>query len=169
MKTSLNPLSSERGFTLLELMVTVSIMVVLYTAISATYGTLQARIRYSQVRANMDAIAMAGYTDFTTNNIWAPWSSDLPPSFVANNTLRKWPSPPCANWTYAWENWTDFLGTDMANVVRVTIRNAAGDPIWAYCLDTIGGSGNCMTPDPINHVTPNDIITSSQRYVYCNE
>ncbi len=170
MKKLLNRLGSTGGWTFLEMMVAMAIMAILAGIASASYAVLQARIRFSQMRANMDAIAMAGYTDYTTNSAWAPFDTSLPPSFVTSNSLKKWPVAPCPNWSYNWENWSDIAGADIAHVIRVTMRNdLTNTAIWSYCVDNIGGSGNCMFQDPFSTHTPMDITAPPQKYVYCSE
>jgi prepilin-type N-terminal cleavage/methylation domain-containing protein len=143
------------GYTLIEMIVVVAIIGILAGIVSATYQTLQARIRFSQMKANMDTIAMAG---------------TLPPSFAASYSLSVWPNAPCPGWSYGWDNWTDdFAGLDVANVVRVTLRDTTGTAVWSYCVDTVGGSGNCMFQDPLSSATPIDITSATNKYIYCNE
>jgi prepilin-type N-terminal cleavage/methylation domain-containing protein len=160
------------GYTLIEMIVVVAIIGILAGIVSATYQTLQARIRFSQMKANMDTIAMAGYTDFSSNLLWAPMpiAGTLPPSFAASYSLSVWPNAPCPGWSYGWDNWTDdFAGLDVANVVRVTLRDTTGTAVWSYCVDTVGGSGNCMFQDPLSSATPIDITSATNKYIYCNE
>ena len=158
---------STRGYTLVELVAVMAIIAILASIVTATWGTLQARIRYSHVRADMDAIGIAGYTDYSNNEVWAPLCIGRPP--FADYLLPKWPEAPCPGWDYVWENWTNDGGVSIADVIRVTLRNGAGDPIWAYCVDNIGGRGDCMMGDPGSGVVPKNLSAASQRYIYCTE
>ena len=72
MKKNASKLGNEDGMTMIELMLTVTILVILMAIISASYETIQAQIRFAKVKGDMDAIAQAAYNDFTSHdNSWA--------------------------------------------------------------------------------------------------
>src|SRR5262245_61208037 len=102
---------ASKGFTTIELLVTVAVLGILTAIASASYETLKAKARYSQVRADMDAIAQAAYNDYSTNLVWAPLSfGAMPPNWATNGggELPRWPIPPCSGWYYSWEDWSTF-------------------------------------------------------------
>ena len=154
------------GYTLLEMMIAVAIISILLAIVSASYETLKARIRYSQVRADLNGIVQAAYTDYTSSrdNTWAP--NVLPigtgPSFVGTE-LKKWPQAPCPQWFYSWDNYAALP----PNVIRITIHHTDGTALWSYCLENYGN--DCLVDDgtgtPINIAT----LPSSSRYIYCSE
>src|ERR1051326_8775116 len=91
------------GFTTIELILTVTIMLILLAIMSTGYETLKARSRFTQVAGNMDAIAHAAYNDFTSNGVWAPLSFGAMPAWSASE-LKIWPLAPCPGWYYSWED-----------------------------------------------------------------
>src|SRR5437879_1149336 len=132
-------LRSPRGYTLIELLLTITILGILLAIADLSYDTIKAKIRYSQIKADMDGITQAAYTDFTSSrdNTWAlnvasPGDS---PSFVGTE-LKKWPQPPCPGWFYNWEN---YSAIPAVNAVRVTIHKSDAAPFGSFCLENYGG------------------------------
>ena len=165
MRRLLNPLSSTRGFTTMELIIAVAILSILLAIATSSVDTLKARTRSAEARANMDAIAQAGYSDFTTHNDWAPMPAavgTMPARFASQGLLAEWPRPPCVGWFYSWES---LIGTD--DYVRVALRRADGAPIWSYCVSVSKGA-DCNAVDPITGVTPVEISLVHQRHLYCD-
>jgi prepilin-type N-terminal cleavage/methylation domain-containing protein len=166
MKSFARMLRASRGFTAMELLITVTIMGILAAIAVASYNTLQAKTRYSKVVADMDAIAQAAMNDYSTNAVWAPLTfATMPSVWQTNGELRGWPQTPCPGWYYSWEDWSVFG----IPVVQVTLRRANNTLLWGYCVDTSGGSGNCQVADPVFGGSATDISTITNRYVYCNE
>lgn len=165
MKKALLILRTTRGFTLVELIITVAVLVILTGIAALSYETLTARARYSKVAADMDGIAHAGYADYTNNlGVWDvapnPWT---PPPNVSQ-LLDKWPVPSCPGYYYSWDNGAIF-GLD---VVRVSLRREADEAaVWSYCVNSFGG-GNCDATD-IYGGTPIEITNSDISHFYCNE
>lgn len=162
-------LRNEHGWTIIEFIIVVAIMSILSAVATAGYETLQARIRYSQIKADLGVISHAAYEDFTSdrNNEWADFViPGDPPDFVGpNGTISKWPSTPCPNWVYSWDN---LFGVPGVNAVRLTVRRAFDGPaIYSYCLENYGGS--CQGADPIGGGTPPEISTVGIKHIYCNE
>jgi prepilin-type N-terminal cleavage/methylation domain-containing protein len=168
MKRMPRTLKRTEGFTTIELLITITILGILTAVAIASYDTLKAKARYSQVRADMDAIAQAAYNDYSTNAIWAPLSfSVMPANWAANHELSRWPAPPCPGWYYSWEDWSAFG----YSVTQVTLRRGNNTLLWGYCVDTLGGgSSNCQISDPIfGGSSATDLSAIVNRYVYCNE
>lgn len=151
----------------MELLMTVCIMGILYAILSASYDTLKANMRFSQVKGDMDAIAKSAYNDFSTNAVWAPLTfASMPSMWATNGELSKWPSAPCPGWYYSWEDWSAFGYP----VTQVTIRRGNNTLLWGYCLDNSGGATSCQMNDPIfGGSSATDITTVDGHYVYCNE
>jgi prepilin-type N-terminal cleavage/methylation domain-containing protein len=160
-------LNSEQGMTLTELILTVAILSILLAIASASYDVLKANLRFSKVRADMDAIAKSAYNDFTTTNVWAPLTfASMPANWASNGELRQWPAAPCPGWYYSWEDWSAFGYP----VTQVTIRRGDNTLLWGFCLDTAGGSSNCQIADPIfGGSGATDINTTNTHAAYCNE
>src|SRR5690348_8901434 len=100
-------LSDRAGFTMIEMILVITILWILLYVAQTSYATFQAKVRFSKIKADMDAIAQSAYNDFTSNGVWAETSFDeMPPSFTASGEMRAWPTPPCPGWYYSWEDWT---------------------------------------------------------------
>ena len=155
------------GFTTIELIMTVAILGILVAILSASYGVMQANGRASRTKGDMDAIAHAGYADYSFNNQWADLTlpAGMPPTFAAEGLLTAWPSPPCPNYSYTWDNW--YTAFDIP-AVRVTLRRPDQTPLWSYCVDTFGG-GNCDAADPVTGGVPIELTTNNVNAFYCTE
>lgn len=159
----------ERGWTIIEFIIVIAVMSILSAIGTAGYETLQARVRYSQVRAALDIISRAAYEDFTSdlNNEWADFViPGDPPDFVGpSGTLTTWPIAPCPNWVYSWDN---LYGVPGVNAVRVSLRRAFDGPaLYSFCLENYGGS--CQGVDPIGGGAPPEISSVPNKHFYCNE
>jgi prepilin-type N-terminal cleavage/methylation domain-containing protein len=166
MKKSAFSLGASRGFTTIEMLLTISILGILLAIADLSYDTIKAKIRYSQIKGDMDGIAQAAYNDYTTNGIWAALTfGAMPPSWSNNHELKSWPNPPCAAWSYSFEDWSTFIPP--YPVVMVSLRRANNTLLWSYCLDTSQG-GSCQT-DPLYGGPTREISTVQGAYVYCNE
>jgi prepilin-type N-terminal cleavage/methylation domain-containing protein len=158
-------LKSNDGFTMIELAITVAIIAIILGIAAASYDTLQNQTRASKAKGDMDAIAQAGYTDFSYNSAWDVMTLDgtIPPHMAAEGLLSQWPVPPCPGMTYTWENFSP--GTSM---VRVGLRRIDASELWSYCLDVNGG-GNCEPVDPISGTIPIEISTTKVTELTCDE
>jgi prepilin-type N-terminal cleavage/methylation domain-containing protein len=159
-------LGPESGLTFIEVLVTVVVLAILTSILQASYETLRARIRGSQVRTEMDSVALAAYEDYASNlGVWAAMSCDaMPIEWTTDPVLNHWPTAPCPSWYYCWEDFSVFGN----NISRVTLRNARDGVVWSYCVNTFGG-GVCQPVDPITGVIPPEISVNPARYIYCSE
>ncbi len=166
MKTKPCILGQTGGYTLVELIITVTILSILMAIVSASWETLQARIRYSAAKANMDAIANAGYTDFANNGDWDVMSLlGMPPRIAANRLLSKWPDPPCPGWFYTWDNWD---GTAGFLSIRVSLRKANQTAVLSYCVNSYA-NGTCADQDPLSSAAPIEISGKVlDPHIYCS-
>ena len=131
------------GFTLIELLVVVAIIGVLASVVLVSLNSARDKARYARVISDLKQIALAAELDF---NIYGNYALDAYPSenprFVSDGEIMThWPDPPCSNWVYDWDNWTNDPASQ--NTVRVTIRNT-NDPntttnsIFFYCIQSDG-------------------------------
>jgi prepilin-type N-terminal cleavage/methylation domain-containing protein len=158
---------SSGGYTLIELSVAVMILGILVSIAIVSLETVKARVRYSKMRADIDAIARAAEIDFTNHEgDWA--QAEIPgdpPTFAATD-LSRWPKAPCNNWVYSWDNMSGFGPPYEA--VRVTIRDQDGNALFGFCLETFGTP--CVdVPDPYSIAAVADLTQVTNPYIYCNE
>jgi prepilin-type N-terminal cleavage/methylation domain-containing protein len=166
MKKTLSSLGSRKGYTTIEMLLTITILGIILAIIDLSYDTIKAKIRYSQIKADMDGIAQAAYNDYTTNGIWGALTfAAMPPTWTASRELQRWPSPPCSGWYYSFEDWTTF--PTPYPVVWVSLRRQNSTALWTYCLDT-SQSSSCEM-DPLNSIPTQELSTIQGAYIYCNE
>jgi prepilin-type N-terminal cleavage/methylation domain-containing protein len=159
-------LAASKGFTTIELLVTITILSILMAIADLSYDTVKAKIRYAQVKADFDAMTQAAYNDFTTSrdNLWAlNVALGTPPSFTVAE-LKKWPAPPCPGWFYNWEN---YSAVPAVSAVRLTLHRADASALWSYCLENYGG--NCMGNDGSGVPLEVTALPTTYKYIYCNE
>ena|ERR1700687_627340 len=157
-------LGSLSGYTTVELLITITILGILLAIADLSYDTVKAKIRYSQIKADMDGISQAAYNDYTTNGVWAALTfGAMPPSWSTSRELKSWPNAPCSGWYYSFEDWSLF-GVPST---QVTLRRKNNTLLWSYCLDTSGG-GSCQT-DPLFGGVTRELSTIQAAYIYCNE
>ena len=148
----------------MEIVITVAIVGILVSIVNVSYDTVKARARYSKLKGDMDGIAQAAYNDYTTNN--NTWALNVmpgdPPSFVNSGELLLWPSTPCPNWFYSWEN---YSAVPAVKAVRVTLHKGDLSAYWSYCL--ANEQGTCLGDDGTG--VPLDVSSVDTPYIYCNE
>ncbi len=143
------------GFTLIELLVVVAIIGLLASVVMVSLNSARSKGRFAQVIENMSSIEKAAALDYSDNFNYAP---DLGPAdsprFVPQY-LASWPTPPCAGWTYDWENWGSNEDT-----VRISLRRPDVTSVYYYCIYTIG---NCSDGNGVN------IKAVTNKTLTCNE
>ncbi|MBP9691418.1 prepilin-type N-terminal cleavage/methylation domain-containing protein [Candidatus Woesebacteria bacterium] len=142
----------EKGFTLVELVVVITIIGLLATVGVASYGNVIASSRYTKIIGDMEAIQKAAEMYYIKNSIYpvdrAPeqlvvtW--DPPSGFIVPKYLEAWPKPPCEGWRYDWDNWIRNTPHNSVNavisnvsteqIVRVTLKNASNGNAYMYCI-----------------------------------
>ena len=148
----------------MELMFTIALMTILIAILDYSLDAVKAKVRYTQIKSDMDAIAQAAYNDYTTNGVWAALTfGAMPPSWASHNELKTWPIPPCPGWYYSWEDWSLFG----MPATQVTLRRTNNTLLWSYCLDTSQG-GSCAT-DPLFGGSTRELSTIESEHIYCNE
>ncbi len=155
----------KKGFTTIELIITLAVLSILLVIVTSSVDTIKSRARSSEARANMDAIAQAGYTDYSYNGDWAPMPAlvgTMPDRFVTEGLLSRWPRGMCPGWYYSWEN----IGA-VATYIRVSLRDADDAALWSYCVSTFGGA-DCQPIDPVSGTIPIEISTIHLKHLYCD-
>ncbi len=142
----------QRGFTLVELVVVITIIGIVATAGVASYGNVIASSRYTKIMGDMEAIQKAAelydvkYSIFPYDRgpelITVAW--DPPSGFLVPKYMESWPKPPCAGWRYDWDNWIRNTPHSVTNavisngnpeqIVRVTVKNASNTNAYMYCI-----------------------------------
>jgi len=144
----------SKGFTLIELLVVIAIIGLLSSVVLGSLNNARSKSRYTKAFSDMREIGRAAILDYDQYENYAP---DVGPSggprFVPG-LLRSWPTPPCAGWTYDWENWSG------GSVIRVTLRRTGASPVYYYCVNT---TASCA----INGGTA--IETVATKVLTCNE
>jgi type II secretory pathway pseudopilin PulG len=159
---------------MIEMVATVCILAILITILVPTWETYMSAVRYSKAKADMNAIAYAGYMDYANRagtenlaDVWAisdnPWTP--PTDILQSGNLPVWPAAPCPSWYYSWDNGATFG----LNAIRVTLRRPDDSPLWSYCVNSFA-SGQCDAADLYNPlITPIEITTANVRNLYCYE
>ena len=147
----------KTGFTLVELLVVISIISFLSSIVLASLNTARSKARFSLVLEQMNSIEKAASLDYSDNNTYAPdVNANMAPSFVPKY-LSVWPTPPCPGWVYDWENWS-WMG-----VARVSLRRGGtngGSTVYYYCVVS---TGDCSWNDG------SDIKKVTNKILTCNE
>ena len=144
----------NKGFTLIELLVVIAIIGLLSSIVLGSLNNARSKTRYTRAFSDMREIGKAAILDFDQQGDHAPDVGPAgSPRFVPG-FLRTWPTPPCAGWTYDWENWNG------GNVIRITLRRQDTSSVYYYCVST---TASCA----INGGTAIESVTS--RALTCNE
>lgn len=118
----------ESGFTLLELIITVSIIGILAALVAPTYLDTQAQAQYTVSKSNMTEIKQ-GIVNHFFNGVFAGQSGEFPPE-PSDNQM-----------TYDWANTTVlFNGRTVAQLYNndQIIYNPQGSPYLYYLLPESG-------------------------------
>ena len=154
------------GFTLVELLVVISIISLLSSIVFTSVNSARSKARYARALTDMKQIALAAELDFDIRGDYAPDAgAGATPAFVPTY-LSVWPNPPCSNWGYDWDNWQSLF----PQTVRITIVTNITAPVISdrkiyYCMATTGnchlGSGGSPFEIPIQ--------SHSAKTITCNE
>lgn len=155
--------TSAAGFTLVELLVVISIISLLSSVVFASVNSARAKARWARMMADFREMSTAA--EFLLNNEGF-YPCDVPPNqdpgtggptseenrycirrgLVQTGLMSVFPRPPCNGWEYDWENWSSLValptGNAQSHVVRVTLR---GSPVawpskYYYCIRDTHGS-----------------------------
>lgn len=151
-----------KGFTLIELLIVISIIGILSAVVLSFLSEARSKSRFSTIYNQLNSVAKAAYIQYIDAQAWAPdRSPGQAPTFVGTY-IASWPSPPCTNWTYDWENWGN-------NTIRITVRNSSqggtgANGIYYYCIES--NVSTCDSSGPTGGV---DIKTVASKSTTCNE
>lgn len=118
-------LKRRLGFTIIELMVVISIIGILSTLVTINVAGAKQRANYTKVLTDMDSIADAAKLYHEEFKAWpADIDRNLPPvEPVFAQYLSSWPKTPCSKYQYDWDEWTVQAGTGN-DYVGVTVKNS---------------------------------------------
>ncbi len=159
----------NKSFTLIEIMIVVVIIGILVGGVAFSYKSTLDQSRYVKALQDMKDIANSARLYFQANG---NYPDDMHPTdsvadFDAYPTyLKSWPTPPCPNMVYDWENWNLIppQTLDSDEILRVTLRK--NNPptytvIFFYCLETQGVNCNGSWPGQ-------DMRTVAPKTLQCN-
>jgi prepilin-type N-terminal cleavage/methylation domain-containing protein len=151
----------QKGFTLIELLVVISIIGLLASVVLVSLNGARNKARYSRVLADMAQIGKAAemYNTSSANGYPVDVGQGAMPSELAPY-LSKWPTPPCPNWTYDWENWVN--GNSV--YIRTTLRRPDISALYFYCY-----SQTNATDCGISYGGGVDITAVASKIITCNE
>jgi prepilin-type N-terminal cleavage/methylation domain-containing protein len=101
-------MKKNKGFTLLEILVTIAIIAILAAIVLASNGRVKGRTYLSRANVELKTFAYAiKMYAFEHNNIFpADVNRDLPSGLEAYlNTSNNWPDAPWPGSVYDWDNW----------------------------------------------------------------
>ncbi len=117
------------AFTLVELLVVISIIGLLSTVAVVATNSSRNKARYARTIADMEQIAKAVELQYsTTAGVYPADQSPgtFPPELAPY--MAAWPKPACANWYYDWQNWSS------GNVIEISAAiPGVGYPFY-YCI-----------------------------------
>lgn len=120
--------SAHKGFTLIELLVVIAIIGVLSAVVLASMNASRGKARYARIIEDMKSIEIAVRMAHDTDKQYpddVSWDI-LPPEMAP--FLKRWPKPPCTDWTYDYENWSDGR-------IYITARNDANNDVLYLCVE----------------------------------
>ncbi|MCX6806667.1 MAG: prepilin-type N-terminal cleavage/methylation domain-containing protein [Candidatus Berkelbacteria bacterium] len=152
-----------RSFTLIEMLIVVSIIGLLTTLVIVTTSSSRSIGNYHKITADMSKIAMAmevykqengDYPDYTPE-----WATSNP---LVPNYLSAWPEPPCKNYKYLAGGWYDKTELGFA---RVELKKKGVDqpsmpigfyvsnrPVYHLCVKNRQDTGTCTCKEPYRNV-----------------
>lgn len=145
-------LSARNSFTLVELLVVISIISLLASIVFASLNGARGKARYARILGDFNAMRTAAELDADVRG--GAYAADLCPNQNPfPQYLPLWPQPPCPGWSYDWENWGN------GETIRITMRDdgltscSGGTRKYYFCIFT---TGNCTASDGINITTVAD-------------
>lgn len=191
----------RRGFTLIELLVVIAIIGILASVALASFVDARAAARFSKMKEDMRQMALAAELFVIDNQLYPcdGWPGEDPgirplsgaravevgticsdaTTLVGGGYLPVLPEPPCAGWTYDWENWGPIsnlpTGDDDSHIVRISLRANTGispEPsVYHYCIldthDSTEYSCGGQVGDADSTLGGQD-ITLESGLLYCN-
>jgi prepilin-type N-terminal cleavage/methylation domain-containing protein len=122
------PLGGRRAFTLVELLVVIAIIGLLSSVAAVSMNSARDKSRYAKTMADVAQIAKAVEVYNTISGAGYPAdqaAGTMPPELASY--LGRWPSPPCAGWSYDYENWSS------GNTIEIHVQKP-GVNVFYYCI-----------------------------------
>lgn len=123
-------LKNGAGFTLLEILVVISILGLLSTMVFASLRNVQEKAFLSQGQAQVRQIvnALEFYLDDSGGDYPPDESRDIPPELVPYLGVGDWPDGPWPDSVYDWDNWVTGGGEQ---IYQISIRfcPSSGSPV----------------------------------------
>ena len=178
------------GFTLIEILVVIAIIALLGSILLVAMRSAVSKARYAVMARQLDQINKAAQLGYLNNGVWA--NDVFPgadPSFVggaSTSTLGSWPTPPCKNWTYDWDNWeagqtgpgsgsgwgTVYPPAGIRVTIRDTIEQYSGSPanrsVMYICVDD-ALKDNCQWGDLATWPGGGGLDFKNLKSITCNE
>lgn len=126
----------KRGFTLIELMIAVTIIAILATLAIMGYGQSKEKAKLARVSTELSDIATSVTQYAQDNDFQYPPDTDrsLPPGLEPYLAGGVWPTSVYPHGVFDWDNWLD---SDSNRIYQITYRLCDfGDPI-SSCRDPI--------------------------------
>lgn len=124
----------KKAFTLIELMVVISIIAILSTLVTVSFRKSREKAKLARVSAELSSIATSVTQYAQDNNFQYPEDADrsVPPGLEKYLAGGVWPKSIWPHGVYDWDNWVDGSGN---RTYQITYRLCnLGDPA-SYCSD----------------------------------
>lgn len=125
----------QKGFTLVELLVVISVIAILATIGYAIFSGTRKQAVMAKIVSDMQAIKTAASV---YNYKYGNYPDDVwPGENPGLDTLDQWPTSPCAPDTvYDWDKWQDWNNRPSFPIVRVSLRRTNDDTtIFYMCIE----------------------------------
>lgn len=163
---------TDRGFSLIELLVVIGIITLLSVVVFASLSTARAKSRYGRTIAEMHQLQIAAdaYSASTGDYPEDASNGQLPPN-LTDEFVRAWPVPQCPGWTYDYDYWrpTDYsVAAPAAEKMARVVFLRSGVPKFYYCIKAAVG-GLCKHPVDESNPLFIDIRDKSAKEITCSE
>jgi len=134
-------MDKKRGFTLFELLVSISIIAILTALVSLSYSSAQKRARDARRRQDMESVQKAAEQFYAISNYVYPAGTNAPTQWTTNDqvVLEKFPVDPKGT---GWTGYTYAIGTGTTYCACAAVENIANGNATSTSCAGIGGTGS---------------------------